>query len=138
MAEFSEIALKMMDALAQNPFAAYLGIEFLELDEFHARARFPFKADVKNPYGTTHGGVLYSVADIVAGTVCCCGGYYYTTISGSLNYLLPAVSRDYLYLDTSVIRRGKHVTVMDIKITNDDGKLLDCGSFQFFQSDQAV
>ncbi len=138
MAEFDEIALKMIGNIKKDSYATYLGIEFLELDKDHARARFPFKSELKNPYGTTHGGVLYSVADIVAGVCACCDGYFYTTVSGTLNYLLPATSKDWLYLEACVIRRGKHLCVMDVKVTNDEGKLLDCGSFNFFKSDKAV
>lgn len=138
MADFSETALKMIENIKKDTFAGYLGLEFLELDINHALARFPFKEELKNPYGTTHGGVLYSVADIVAGVCSCCDGYFYTTVSGTLNYLLPATSNDYIYLETEVIRRGKHLCVMDVKIKNDEGKLLDFGSFNFFKSDKAV
>lgn len=138
MTVFNEIATKMINNLKEDTFTSYLGIEFLELDAEHAKARFPFKSELQNPYGTTHGGVLYSAADIIAGSCSCCGGYFYTTVSGSFNYMLPAVSKDYIYVDASVIRRGRHLCVVDVKITNDEGKLLDNASFTFFKSDMPV
>lgn len=126
---------KMVDSLKDNPFCQYLGLEFIELDNKFCKARIPFKKEILNPYGTTHGGALYSIADIVAGTVACLNGKYCTTVDGHMNYLEPATSKDFIYCEAKKVRGGKHLIVVKVKIKNDAGKLLDDGSFTFFRTE---
>lgn len=135
MSQFSENGQKMIDALKKDEFAEYIGLEFLELDEIHAKARFLLKDGLKNPYGTAHGGVLYSVADIVAGSVACCSGFFQTTVSGNFNYMLPGKTKDYIYVSAQLVRRGSHLTVMDVKIFDDEERLINSGVFTFFKTE---
>ncbi|MBQ8597225.1 MAG: hypothetical protein IJ409_05470, partial [Lachnospiraceae bacterium] len=74
----------------------------------------------------------------VAGTVGCMSGYYVTTVSGSLNFLLPATNTEYVYCEAVQLRMGKHLAVFDVKIKDDNGKILDSGEFTFFVTEQAV
>ena len=55
-----------------------------------------------------------------------------------MNYLVPAVSREYIYCEAKKVRAGGHIVVIKIKIKNDDGKLLDDGSFTFYQMDKEL
>ena len=133
-----ELRKIMLENIYSDPFSKYLGLEFLELDEKHALARIPFKDELKNPYKTMHGGVLYSLADIVAGTVSCMSGYFGVTVSGSFNYMQPGSGKEYLYCKADVVRDGAHLVVMDVAITNDEDKLIDKGTFTFFKTERKV
>lgn len=135
MSQFSENGLKIIDVLKKDKFAEYIGIEFLELDDIHAKARFLLKDGFKNPYGTAHGGVLYSAADIVSGASACCSGYFQTTVSGNFNYMRPGSTEDYIYIAANLVRRGSHLTVMDVRITDDKETLINSGTFTFFKTD---
>ncbi len=91
-----------------------------------------------NPYGTLHGGSLYSLADIVAGTVACMNGYFVTTVSGNMNFLLPADRTEYVYCEVLKLRQGKHLGVFEVKIKNDKQQILDSGEFTFFVTEQEI
>ena len=130
-----EVLLNMMK---ENSYMRYLGIEMLEMEEGYGRARMPYKKELANPYGMFHGGCLYSMADIVSGTIASMKGYYVTTVNGSLDFLLPAIDTEYVYCEATELRQGRHLAVYEVKLTDDVGKLLDSGNFTFFVTEQKV
>lgn len=138
MATFEQLKDAMTKVLLEDDFSRYLGIEIIEFEEKYIKARIPFKTVLRNNYGSLHGGVLYSFADILGGTVACMTGKFCTTVEGNMNYLEPAVSKEYVYCEAKRVRAGNHLIVVKVKIKNDSGKLLDDGSFTFFKSDTEV
>lgn len=129
---------RMTQVLLEDSFSRYLGIEILEFDVERIKARIPFDEKIINNYGSLHGGALYSFADILGGTVACMTGKFCFTVSGSMNYLSLAVSDKYIYCEAKRVRAGGHLVVVSIDITDDDGKLLDNGSFTFYRSEKDV
>lgn len=128
----------MRRTVEENAYMQFLGIELLELKEDYSRARMKYKKELANPYGMLHGGSLYSLADIVAGTTACMCGHFVTTVSGNLNFLSPAVQTEYVYCEAKRLRGGKHLSVFEVKITDDQGHILDSGEFTFFVMEQKV
>lgn len=133
--QYKEVMTKV---LLEDEFSRHLGIEVIDFEEKFIRARVPFKKELINNYGSFHGGVLYSFADIIAGTVACMSGKFCTTLEGSMNYLEPAVSKDYIYCEAKRVRGGNHIIVVKVKLKNDEGHLLDDGSFTFYRSNNSL
>ncbi|MBO4846521.1 MAG: PaaI family thioesterase [Lachnospiraceae bacterium] len=121
--------------LEQSDYIRMLDIELLELDNEHAKGRMPFAKKLTNPYGTMHGGSLYSLADTIAGTLANMSGYAVTTIEGNLHFLEPAHKTTYIYCEAKLKRGGSHIITVDVELTDDNGKLLDCGCYTFFRTD---
>lgn len=128
----------VLRAVTENEYVKFLGIEFQELREGRVKARMKYKKELANPYGMLHGGSLYSMADIVAGSAACMCGYFVTTVSGTLNFLLPADDTEYVYCEAVELRQGRHLAVYDVKITNERKQLLDSGEFIFFVTEHKV
>lgn len=116
----------------------FLGIELLKLKEGYSLARMKYKKELTNPYGMLHGGSLYSLADIVAGMAACMGGHYVTTVSGNMNFLLPADRTEYVYCEATKLRMGKHLAVFDVKLKDDKENILDSGEFTFFVTEHSL
>lgn len=135
---FEAVRDKMLKILENDKYTQYLGIEIIDYEEKFIRARMPVRDELVNNFGSLHGGVLYSFADIVAGTVSCTCGTFSPTVEGHLNYLEPAISKEYVYCEAKRVRCGSHLCVVKIKIKNDEGKLLDDGSFTFYRTGSAV
>lgn len=123
---------------AENAYMQFLGIEFLEIKQGYGFARMKFKDELTNPYGMLHGGSLYSMADIVAGTAACMDGHYVTTVNGTLNFMMPAKETEYIYCEAVQLRRGKHLAVFEVKLKDDKDRLLDSGEFTFYVTEQQV
>lgn len=124
--------------VTENAYMQFLGIEFLVLKQGYAFAKMKFKKELANPYGTLHGGGLFSLADIVAGTAACMDGHYVTTVNGSLNFMLPAKGTEYVYCEAVQLRKGKHLTVFEVKLKNDESRLLDSGEFTFYVTEYEI
>lgn len=135
MEKTEQILRKMVD---ENAYMQFLGIELLEVKQGYALARMQYKKELTNPYGMLHGGSLYSLADIVAGTAACMNGYYVTTVTGSMNFMLPAEGTKYIYCEAEQLRYGKHLAVFEVRLKDDKEKLLDSGEFTFFITEHKV
>lgn len=122
----------------ENEFNKYIGVELLELNPNYGKGRMKFRKEVLNPYGNFHGGALLSFADIMAGTTACMSGYYVQTVSSNLNFLLAARDTEYIYCECLKLKTGRNICVYDIRITDDEGNLLDSGEYCFFKSKQKV
>lgn len=129
---------KLTFEIHDNKYNRQIGLELLELNPYYGKSRMKYSENVLNTYGTFHGGALLSLADATAGTTASMGGYYVTTVSANLNFLLPAKDTEYIYCECLKLKTGKHISVFDIRITDDNGNLLDSGEFSFFNSKQPV
>lgn len=58
---YEQISSKLRD----DPFARFLGIELVEVGEGTATAEVVVGENMLNAHGTTHGGVIFSLADVV-------------------------------------------------------------------------
>ena len=128
----------LLSDVEQNEYMKYLGIELLELEEKYAKGRMRVNDKLLNPYGTMHGGSLYSLADIVAGTCACMQGKMVATVSGNMNYLLPGIATTYIWCEAKNIRQGAHLSVFDIVLKDDKDNVLQTGSFTFFILEKTV
>lgn len=129
---------KIISDALRAPFNVYIGLEFLELNPNYGKTRFKFREEILNTYGTVHGGALLAFADVSAGMTASMCGYYVTTVSSSLNFLLPAKDTEYIYCECLKLKTGRHISVFDIRITDDAGNLLDSGEFSFFNGSTPV
>lgn len=134
----SQIKKILEKTMAENSYIKFLGIEMMEFEDGYSLARMKYRNELANPYGMLHGGCLYSFADIAAGTTACMCGNYVTTVSGTLNFLLPAVETEYVFCESTRLRQGKHLAVFDVKIKDENNQILDSGEFTFFVMDQLV
>ena len=126
---------RIREMLDKSEYIRALGIEMLELSEEYAKGRMPFDAKYCNPFGTMHGGCLYSLADTVAGTLACNAGGNVVTVEGSLHFLEVAKDTAYVYCEANMKKCGKTLIVVDVEVKDDGGKLLDSGSYSFFRTD---
>ena len=76
----------------------------------------------RNPIGSAHGGVAYTLADTVGGACCNTVGMACTTISGNMNYLNPAMHCEKLIGEATPVKIGKRIAVIQVQITNEFGK----------------
>ena len=123
---------KVMDMLHSNEYVQLLGIKIEEISLGHCKGKMEVSGRIENPYGALHGGSLYSFADIIAGAAACTYGNPVVTVSGSMNFLLPAAGMEYIYCQADAVRQGKTLAVYDVKITDEIGNILENANFTFY------
>jgi len=101
---------------------AYLGIRTVDVGPGTMVAELDVRADLLNPFGTAHGGVLAALVDHVLGAVLyplIPRGAWAATTEFKLNLLAPA--RDgVLRARSRVMNMTKRTAVVRIDVTNND------------------
>ena len=123
---------------AHNPFARKLGIHLEEIRQGYARAVKTVEPEEANPVGVTHGGVYFTLADVVCGAASSSKGYMTVTVNALYNFLRSAKVVDRLIAEGREIKHGRTVNVYEARITDQDGALLGTGTFTFYQLDQKI
>jgi uncharacterized protein (TIGR00369 family) len=101
----------------QVVFAAFLGVNIVEVDHERAVLHLPFQATHSNPGGTLNGGVTASLINL-AGTLAAWTGIaldrepFLGTVDFSVQYLSAAVEEDVL-ASASVMRRGRDLFFLE-------------------------
>lgn len=135
---FEECKEPVLNLLKKSPFVDVIGFEMVSLEEGKAIGRAPLKKENLNPYGSMHGGCLYSLADTTTGTLANSCGEIVVTLNGNLNFLEMAGNSEYIYCEATLIRCGRTTVLVRAELKNDEGKLLDEGTFTFFRTGMDV
>lgn len=128
----------LQDLVLKNPYMQDLKIEILEIERGYVKGRLQVTDRVLNPYGSVHGGCLYSLADITAGLAACTYGVYASTIDGHMEYILPAIDTEYIICEAKEIRQGMHVSQYEAFLYDDKEQLVDKAVFSFYMMSRAI
>ncbi len=116
---------------ANNPFMAYNHIRITSIapdgnGEHHAEVAVTLRPESMNLHGAVHGGLLYGLADCVAGIAARCDGNDYVTQSAHVNFLRNT-KQGTVYALAEIVRRGRHMVVIHVTVRDAQERLLaDC------------
>jgi uncharacterized protein (TIGR00369 family) len=88
----------------------------------------------KQVHGVVHGGVVAALADTAAGLATYMAmprGRRVATVEMKINYLEP-VERGNIIAEARVIRRGKHIAVVDCDVRDDNRRLVGKALMTFY------
>lgn len=85
-----------------------------------------------NPYGTAHGGYLYTLCDTVAGVTAATMGDYCVTLQGNINYIKPAEKDDVLLVTGKICHNGRKTKVIEVNIIDQNGSLICKSTFTMY------
>lgn len=132
------VKAELKKLVIENPFMQELNMKILEIERGYVKGRLQVTDKVLNPYGSVHGGCLYSLADITAGLAACTYGVYSSTIDGTMEYILPAIDTRYIICEAKEIRQGMHVSQYEAFLYDDKEQLVDKAVFSFYMMNRAV
>ena len=126
-----------LNKLNKNTMMEPLGIEYLEAEQGHLKARMPINDNTKQPNGILHGGANLALSETVAGLgsamMVDMEKYNVRGAQVSANHVGTANS-GWVYAEGKVIHKGKNTHVWNIDIRNEDGKMLStCRITNFIQ-----
>lgn len=120
--------LNKINLLVQNTLMTHLGIEFVALNENSITAKMPINNKTHNPARILHGGAMMALAE---------------SVGSALSYLLidpkqydvrgleingnhiKSAKCGHATAKATIIHKGKTTHVSEIKITDDNGNLLN-------------
>lgn len=123
----------LSEAANESGLARLVGLELAEVREGYAKAHLTVTEEHTNLYGMTHGAILYALADH-AGSVAGNSLSRRAVISQSTAYFFgnPAIGTR-LTAEGRVTRAGRSLGMMEVEVTDSDGKrLLSFNAGMFF------
>ena len=121
-----------------NAFGIQLGIYIEEIRENYARATKVVREGETNPAGTGHGGICFTMADAVAAAASSATGHASATVNADYQYLHSCYVGDTLTAVASEVKHGRTLCVYEVRITNQEDKLIGIGTFTFFIKDKML
>lgn len=120
------VMINKLNSICKGTFISFLGIEFLEYGEDYLEARMPVDNKLQ-PMGLLHGGASLALAETIAS-----GGSYLMVDPEKYDVLGLQVSGNHistvrdgtLYARAEIIHRGKTTHIWDVKIRDEQGKLI--------------
>ncbi len=92
------------------------GLRVQAVREGYAEVLLPASGDLLNPLGNVHGGAIYTLCDVAAGTAGASRGRVGVTLSASINYLRPGYAGEALTAVTREIRYGRQTAVYEVTV----------------------
>ena len=118
-----------------NPFMAYNHIELIEAGPDKSTVRLTIRPESQNLHGTVHGGLLYALADCVAGVTARADGTDYVTQSGHISFL-GNDSSGTIYATGTTLRRGHRALFVHVDIRSEAGEQLADGTVELSRMGQ--
>jgi uncharacterized protein (TIGR00369 family) len=107
-------------------FDALYGLEVLEQDDAHVRARVAVRDDLKQAMGLVHGGVFASIAESITSLATALAvlpeGRSAQGLSNQTSFLRP-ITEGTIHAEARRRHRGRSTWVWEVELTDDDGRL---------------
>lgn len=110
------------------------GFEYAKLLECRPGfSRFSIEAGetALNLYGKVHGGFLFTLCDIAAGMATYAYEVSNVTLQGNINFVKGA-GKGILYVECNTVHKGRTTAVNEVKITDENGRLICTGTFSMY------
>jgi uncharacterized protein (TIGR00369 family) len=127
-------ASDVQERIRTSNTAKQLGFVIEKAGRGKVTLRMPVKALHKQVYGVVHGGVLAALADTAGGLatyMACPRGTRVATVEMKINFL-EAVEAGTVFAEAEVVRRGRHIAVVDCDVRDDRGRLVAKALMTFF------
>ncbi len=124
----TEIDLERLNKLSKGSMGGFLNIEITEIGEDFMVGKMPVDERTKQPFGVLHGGASVVLAESIGSVASNCivdvTKFRCFGLEINSNHLRP-VSGGFVYAKATPLHIGKTTHVWDIKITNEEGKLVN-------------
>jgi acyl-CoA thioesterase len=116
----------------KNNFGTFLGIRTTRILPGHAECEMEIRPEFQNPIGSIHGGIIFTLADIAAGSAAASHGMQLTTMDSEMHYLNAGIRVRRLKGCADAIKEGHRISVIRVRILEENDKLLAEGTFTYF------
>jgi acyl-CoA thioesterase len=94
----------------------------VKVEEGYAEGMIEIEQKHLNPFGTVHGGLVFTLADTIGGLAAISRGGSCTTVSSDIIFLSPTLHSKKLIAKSTEIKRGKRMGTVTTVIADDRGE----------------
>lgn len=119
----------LMDfALDSEPFDRHNHVHIVDVGDGWAKVELDIHLETLNRWGTPHGGILFTIADVACGmAILTVRAETCVTVNGSLDYLNAAPSSGKLIATGRVNKVGGKLAYCESEVRDESGKLITTG-----------
>ena len=121
------VTAKELHSLGVNTMAELIGIEFTEVGDNYLKAKMPVDHRTQQPYGLLHGGASATLAEtlgsVASALVIDQSRYNCVGLEINANHI-RSIRQGFVFGTCSPLHIGASTHVWDIRITNEEGKLV--------------
>lgn len=122
----------LRNRLENGGFNELLGLRVRHIRSGYAEIELPANPANLNPLGNAHGGAIYALCDVAAGTAAASYGRAGVTLNASINYLRPGKNGKALIAKTREIKNGRTTAVYGVDVTDEDGTVVADATFTMY------
>jgi acyl-CoA thioesterase len=116
---------KIVNLMMQNDaFSQWMNVEVLKIGAGFCTVSCKVNSEMLNGFHILHGGISYSLADSVLAFASNSYGNQCVSIETSISHTKPAELNDTLFATCKELHRGKTTGIYEVKVTNQDQKLI--------------
>lgn len=119
-------------------FHGHIGMNVTEIAIGTSTVTVKVTPELRNPLGMAHGGVIFSVCDMAAGTAAASEGRVAVTLSGNINYLKAGMPDRLLIAKATAVKVGKTTGIFDVRVTDDKDTLVATATFTMFYTGKLI
>ena len=118
----AHIAKEIM--FAKDKFSQLLGMQITAITKGSATVTLKVKDNMTNGFGIAHGGITYSLADSAFAFACNSLGQVAVSAETAISHMSKVVAGDELSATANMIQRSRRLGRFEVKVINQDGKLV--------------
>jgi acyl-CoA thioesterase len=116
---------EIVDLMMQNDaFSQWMNVEVLKIGAGFCTVSCEVNSEMLNGFHILHGGISYSLADSALAFASNSYGNHCVSIETSISHTKPAKLNDTLFATCEELHRGKTTGIYEVKVTNQDQKLI--------------
>ncbi len=123
-------AIDELSSLAEEKF----GLVVTYAKDGIAKGELNITEEHTNAFDIAFGGVVFNLADILAGVAFLSGGSYGPTITGTIDYMTGAKAGKKLLCESKITKRGRHISFVTSTLTDEDGRAIAGATFSFYNT----
>lgn len=115
-----------------------MNMRITELSESRAVVELSLTPELLNPLGMAHGGTIYSLCDVAAGTAAASRGRVAVTLNSSTNYLRPGGPGRTLRAVATERKTGRRTGVYLVEVFDDKDTHIADATFTMYYTGQTL
>ncbi|MCA9994410.1 MAG: hotdog fold thioesterase [Anaerolineales bacterium] len=112
---------RILAHIEQDTFANWLGTRIEELRTGYSRVSLTIQPTMTNFHGTTHGGVVFGLADVAFAAASNSRGQTAVALNMTISYLQATSVGDQLVAEAQEQHQGGPIALYDITVTRQPG-----------------
>ena len=115
---------ELVNEARNEPIASFLNMQLLELQPGYSKVRLRVLPEHQNFNGVTFGGITMAVADQAFGYAVNSVNRPNVASQFNIHFIAAVKAGDELIAEGRVVKSGRRVSIAEMTVTNQDGKLI--------------